>query len=149
MSWWDEGSDVLGDGPADAIKAGWRAVLARRRQAGAQRPTLDETLQSFCGAMRAQPGLGATVIDLLSGAERVRRFAGDAPVDDLRAGFAAALDAVMQDYQGHLKRTATAMELVKTLDFIIGGDPQLYCSDLQAEAWRQLRLRAAAGDMAG
>jgi hypothetical protein len=146
MSWWDEGNEVLGDGPVDAVKAAWRAVLARRAQAGQPRPTLEQTLDSFCGAMRALPGFGTAAIDVLSGRERVQRAGGALPVDDLRAGFATALAAVMQDYQQHQRRTATAMELVKTLDFIIGGDPQLYCSDLPANAWRQLRLRAASDE---
>ena len=30
MSWWDDGPDVLGDGPADLLRAAWRRILAQR-----------------------------------------------------------------------------------------------------------------------
>lgn len=144
MSWWDDGDDVLGDGPADAITAAWRTLLARRAQDGRPRPSTSEALESFGAALRrteVAPPFGTIV--LWRDRERVGEFAGSGGVDELTEAFAETMQKILQQYQQRFERPPRPSEIIKTLDFILRPSPETYLSDANRGEWKHMRLRAA------
>jgi hypothetical protein len=143
MSWWDDGDDILGDGPADAITAAWRTVLARREQDGQPPPATAEALESFAAALRRTqlaPPFGSMV--LWRDRDRVSEFSGSGGVDELTAAFAEAMQKIARDYQRRFERPPRPSEIIKTLDFVLRPSPETYLSDGRRDEWQHLRLRA-------
>jgi hypothetical protein len=143
MSWWDDGDDVLGDRPADKLKAAWRTVLARRAERDEGPPTTDVALASFAAALRAA-GLDPpfTRLVLWRGRERLRDFDGSGADPELERAFAAAFTPIAADYQRQVERGPRPSELIKTLDFILTPEPANYLADAAPDDWETLRLRA-------
>ena len=143
MSWWDDGDDVLGDSPADKLKAAWRTLLARRSERGLGPPTTDEALASFAAALRAAPlDPPFTRMVLWRGRERVRDFDGATGNPELAQVFIAAMGPIVEDYRRQAERPPRPSELVKTLDFILAPRPASYLADATQEDWELLLLGA-------
>lgn len=143
MSWWDDGDDVLGDAPADKLRAAWRTLLARRAERGIDPPTTDDALESFAAALRAaRVDPPFTRMVMWSGRDRLRDYDGSAGVAELTDAFAGALEPIAQDYQRQVNRLPRPSELVKTLDFVLSADPRSYLVDATAAQWKTLRLGA-------
>lgn len=143
MSWWDDSNDVLGDGPADTLKAAWRTLLGRREQDGRPLPTSAEALGSFAAALRAaalQPPFESLTI--WRDRDRVTNHDGTGGVNELTQAFAEAIRLMAQDYQERFERPPSPSELIKTLEFILNPHPQDYLSDATKTDWEHLRLRA-------
>lgn len=143
MSWWDDGDDILGDGPADKLKGVWRTVLARRREHGRGAPSTAEALDSFSTALRRADLDGTfSTLSMWRGAERVRDFTGTGELKELTELLVPAFAAIGQDYSNQAGRPPRASELVKTLVFILEPRPSTYLSDADETDWRTLWLRA-------
>ena len=142
MSWWDDGDDVLGDGPADALKATWRTLLARREQQGNARPSTADTLESFAAALRrASVSPSFERVILWRGGERGPEFTGTSGNPELATAFSEAIARIVKDYQETHGRAPRPSELVKTLEFILTPTPDTYLSDGSSEDWTRVRLR--------
>jgi hypothetical protein len=144
MSWWDDGPNVLGDGPADLLKAAWRRILARRAAAAERKPTLDETLRAFARALRAAPlDKGFRQLELHAVAQPPAFFDGNAPAPaDLVDAFEGALQAVAEDYQRSLQRPPSPNEAVRTLQFVVGANPSVYLTDpIDPTFWDDAMIR--------
>jgi hypothetical protein len=143
MSWWDDGDDVLGDGPADAITVAWQRILAGRGHKGQPLPTTTEALESYAAALgrtKVVPPFGSMV--LCRDSDRVAEFTGSGGVGDLTDAFAEAMLEMVQEYQEDLERSPRPSEIIKTLDFVIRPSPETYLSDTKREEWEYLRLEA-------
>lgn len=143
MSWWDDGDDVLGDGPADAIKSAWRTLLARRAQEGRPPPETAEALESFAAAIRrtdAAPPFSSLVV--WRDQARLNEFTGNGGNRELIDAFAEALKRISQDYQQRFERPPRPSELIKTLEFIVAPTPETYFADANKAEWEHMRLRA-------
>lgn len=144
MSWWDDGDDVLGDGPADALKGAWRTFLARRNQQKQPPPTQAEALEAFAAALHAtplEPSFHSMV--LWRDRERIAEHLGTGNADgELTRLFAEAMGKIVQDYQSRFSRPPRPSEIIKTLDFILRPSPEVYFSDVARDGWHHLRLRA-------
>jgi len=145
MSWWDDGPDVLGDGPADNLKAAWRRILAERGHAGTAKPALSDALRSYATALRSASLKPALIqLELRRDGQPTQTFTGaeDAP-QDLVAPFVEALQAIVQDYERTLERPPSPNEAAKTFEFIVSVEPSTYFSEpLGREFWHGLRIRA-------
>lgn len=143
MSWWDDGDDVLGDGPADRLVQAWRVILGARARAGHAKPALAEALEAFALALRSpslqSPSRG---IALLRGDAEIGRFEGASAAADLDDAFATAITHISQEYRQRFDRAPHPSELIKTLEFVIGYDTETYLSDASVWVMRDLRLRA-------
>jgi hypothetical protein len=145
MSWWDDCDEVLGDGPADTLKAAWRRVLASRRDAGTSNPNLREMLAAYAASLRGartDPPFERLVLKRAGDADIVATGTEAAPAD-LRSEFDRALVAIDKDYRDTLERPPTPMELAKTQEFIVGASPPTYLADSTGEReWRDWQLLA-------
>lgn len=143
MSWWDNGDDVLGDGPADKLTACWRTLLARRAAPGLGPPSTEEALESFAAALRAAP-LDPPFAKMVMwrDRDRVREFDGSRGLPELTEAFAAAMEPIARDYQRQTDRRPRPSEVVKTLNFLLRPEPETYLADATEEEWKTLRLRA-------
>lgn len=144
MSWWDDGEDRLGDGPADRLTEAWRTILGARERLKQPKPTLAEALEAFAAAMQSA-GLEQAPrgIALRKGKDVIRVFKGESPARDLSEPFAAAIARIKDEYQQRFNRGPRPSELAKTLEFVIGHDTPTYLSDASAWPMADLRLRAA------
>ncbi|QNH14599.1 hypothetical protein [Xanthomonas sp. SI] len=143
MSWWDDEDDILGDEPADRIKASLRTLLARRRDAGQPALSADELLEAFAAALQAarlRPAF--TGLALLVGDAPPREYRGSSQAGpaDARAAFAEAFPAIVEAYRKRFDRAPRPVEMVKTLDFLAGADPHTYFPDLVADTETPVRL---------
>ena len=143
MSWWDDGDDVLGDGPADRLTAAWRVVLGARARRKHAKPTLAEALEAFAFALRSadlkQVSRG---IVLRKGDDEVAIFKGTPDAPDLTKAFSDAFVRIAQEYQQRFDRAPRSSELVKTLEFVIGYETESFLSDASAWPMQDLRLHA-------
>jgi hypothetical protein len=149
MSWWDDGPDVLGDGPANQITAAWRRVLLPRDAAGLGSPTLHEALAAYAASLRAAAGLapfGRLVLQRSSGP--ALSYTGHEPAPpDLRATFDRAIQEITRDYRNAFDRVPSPMELVKMLAFVVRPVPAEFFSDAAQALSGEWSLRAEpAGD---
>ena len=143
MSWWDDGADVLGDGPADTLKAAWRTLLARREEQGLERPPTAEALESFAAALRGAPVEPAFQrLVLRRGRVRGSEFAGTNGTPDLTESFTQAISKMASEYREAHRRPPRPSEMAKTLEFILTPSPDTYLSDGRSEDWARLQLRA-------
>jgi hypothetical protein len=145
MSWWDDGSNVLGDGPADELKAAWRRILSERGNTGIPKPTLSEALYAYASALRSTPLQSPLKqLELHCDGQPTQIFTGldDAP-KDLIILFAEALKVIVQDYELSLQRPPSPNETAKTFEFIVSADPDIYISEpLSPATWRNFCLKA-------
>ncbi len=142
MSWWDDGDDILGDRPADKLTAVWRTLLARRAEQGRGAPSTDEALQSFAAALRRTELDGPfSALSLWRGADKERDFTGEGATKEFVDLLVPALAAIGQNYRRQANRPPRAVELAKTLEFIIAPRPDVYLSDADKFNWQTLRLR--------
>jgi hypothetical protein len=143
MSWWDDGDDILGDAPADKLKAVWRTLLARRAEQGRDAPSTDETLESFAAALRRAELDGSfSALSLWRGSHKERDYAGAGGTKELIDLLVPALAAIGQDYRRQADRPPRAVEMAKTLEFIVEPRLDAYLSDASELDWQTLRLRA-------
>jgi hypothetical protein len=144
MSWWDDDNDVLGDGPADRLSEAWRAILGARARTHLAKPTLVETLDAFASALRSvsleSPSHG---IALQKGQEELRVFHGATEGSDLTKSFGEAIARIAEEYRQRFDRSPRPSELIKTLEFVIGYQTDIYLSDANVWPMRELRLLAA------
>lgn len=152
MSWWDDGPDVLGDGPADLLRAAWRRILAQRGERALPKPSLDEALRAYASAMRSAPLRPALrQLELRRKGSTPQVFIGDGfAAADLVAPMTQALQAMGKGYLQALERPLTPNEAAKTFEFVVSADPGAYLSEPIDDAfWGAVLLRALpAGDLA-
>jgi hypothetical protein len=145
MSWWDSGAEVLGDGPADQIKAAWRRVLGGREARGQGLPSLAELLSAYAASLAGadlDPPCQRLVLHR-EGSEALVYAGRDGGPEDLRDAFAGVLPAIVEDYRVTLGRAPTPNELAKTLQFVVSPSPEGYLADgAGALCWKTSRLRA-------
>lgn len=143
MSWWDDGDDVLGDGPADMLKEAWRGVLTSRAERNQPQPGFEEALNAYASALQAtdlRPSFSRIVA--WKGAEPMKEFDGRAADAELASAFRPALDLIGQKYLQRFDRPPTPSELVKTLEFILMYRPEDYLRDASTIDWSDVRLRS-------
>lgn len=144
MSWWDDGGDILGDGPADRLTEAWRVILGARKRARQAKPTMAQTLEAFASAMRSSALEPASCgIAVRKGDQEVGVYHGTSAAADLSEPFAAAIAKISQEYQQRFDRTPRPSELVKTMEFVLGYDTKMYLSDANAWPMKHVHLRAA------
>jgi len=144
MSWWDDGGDMLGDGPADRLTEAWRVILGARKRARHAKPTMAETLEAFASAMRSSTLESASRgIALHKGKQEVGIFEGASAAADLSEPFAAAIERISQEYQQRFNRPPRPSELVKAMEFVLGYETKTYLSDASAWPMKDVHLRAA------
>ncbi|MFO0758906.1 MAG: hypothetical protein U0359_20605 [Byssovorax sp.] len=145
MSWWDDGTEILGDGPANQITAAWRRVFLPRGASGLPNPTVREALAAWAASLRSAPVAPAFARLLLQrdGApELVFTGLDDAPAD-LRASFDQAMIDITAEYRQAFARPPTPMELTKTLSFVVRPNAADFFLDAAEILGRgSLRLRA-------
>jgi hypothetical protein len=144
MSWWNDGDDMVGDGPADRLTEAWRVILGARRRARRRKPTLAQTLEAFAAAMRSaeleRPSRGIAV---RKGSQEAGVFEGASAEADLSEPFSAAIARISQEYQQRFKRPPRPSELVKAMAFVLGYETGTYLSDASAWPMAEVQLRAA------
>jgi hypothetical protein len=144
MSWWSNGDDMLGDGPADRLREAWRVILGARKRARQRKPSMAQTLEAFAAAMRSSalesPARGITV---RKGTQEAGVFEGASAEADLSEPFAAAIAKISQEYQQRFNRPPRPSELVKAMEFILGYETKTYLSDASAWPMKDVHLRAA------
>jgi hypothetical protein len=144
MSWWDDGGDMLGDGPADRLTEAWRAILGARKRGRRAKPTMAETLEAFASAMRSAALEPASRgIALHKGDRQVAVFQGASAQPELSAPFAAAIERIEQEYRQRFNRPPRPSELLKAMEFVLGYETQTYLSDASAWPMKDVHLRAA------
>lgn len=141
MSWWDSGDDVIGDGPADALTGALVSVARDRERRGQSKPTLEELLAAFAGALRKIDG-GARY-DFARLAARPESAAaitatGERPADDLLAALSDAFDRIIVEYQRRFNRPPRLNELLLTLSFVLGDEPGDYLSNAERMKYLQI-----------
>ena len=143
MSWWDDGREVLGDRPVDALKAAWRRALAARAERSLPLPTLAEALGAYAAAIRGADFVpGPVHLSLQRKGQPPLTFDGVADGDGgLREAFARGVGAMADAYREALDRPPTPLELAKTMEFIVGPAPATYLRDGGDSAdWMSWRL---------
>lgn len=120
MSWWDTSRGrVLGDGPADVFRAALRDFAERRK------PTLPELLAAL-GEALGRPGLAA------SRENGPAVLAAEGPADpDLVVALRQAFEKIGEEYRTYLDREPALEEILETVDFILGYQPERFLSDVE------------------
>lgn len=146
MSWWDtgEGTDVIGDQPADVLGHVLRRIAEERAQQSRQKPTLSELLRAL-GTVASEArgkqledvpeslreivahlGSGVTVSSGPLGDDRDNR--------DLAAEIRAGLDAVADIYRSRWERNPRLSEWLECFTFVLGYRPEQYLQDGSSRA---------------
>jgi hypothetical protein len=120
MSWWDTPRGlVLGDGPADIAQSALQDFAVHRR------PTLPELLAAM-GEALGRPGLLARQEE----GPDVPAAAGAAD-QDLVSALKQAFDEIGKEYRTYLKREPVLAEILETVQFILGYQPERYLSGVE------------------
>lgn len=124
MGWWtDRAGRMLGDGPADVCEAG----LARLGTAG--KPQLADVLAGIGGLLRAHRDRYATAADgdwrLIATHDHLDIAEGRALDGASGNVLAETLDDIAEQYQlSELARLPTTDEVIATLGFVLGHEPE-------------------------
>lgn len=132
MSWWDIGDDVIGDAPAD-IMGQALGEIARAKQTQAK-PTLPEILDGFAAALRRMDaGQRYSFQKVVARQESGRAVAatGESADDQLVSTFGQAFANIETEYQQRFERKPRLSELLQTLLFVIGHEPERFLSDAE------------------
>ena len=143
MSWWNDGDDMVGDGPADRLTEAWRVILGARKRARRRKPTMAQALDAFASAMRSAALESASRgIAVRKGEQEADVLDGSSAAADLTEPFAAAIERISQEYRQRFDRPPRPSELVKALEFVLGYDTKMYVSDAKNWPMNDVQLRA-------
>ena len=132
MSWWDIGDDVIGDAPADIMRHAL-GEIARAKQTQAK-PTLQELLNGFAAALRKiEAGQRDSFQKVVARQESGPAVAatGESADDQLVSTFEQAFKDIEKEYQQRFERKPRLSELLQTLLFVIGHEPERFLFDAE------------------
>lgn len=129
MSWWDTPrGTVLGDGPADIVQK------TLQESAGRRKPPLPELLSSIAAALKLSGKLAARS----KGVPDVRE---SGPADgELTKAFRNAFEKIAEEYRAALRREPTTEELLETIQFILGWQPERYLEGAEGMDIYEIRV---------
>jgi hypothetical protein len=139
MSWWDTGyaDDVIGDEPADLVRAALREYAALADQSARRRPTVGVLLAAMAMALGSRPAellssptdrtVDALVATTDSGVLRPaeRGTVDPALVERLRAAY-REIAAV---YEDRWERKPRLSELLESAAFVLGHAPERFLAE--------------------
>lgn len=131
MSWWDIGDDVIGDTPADIMARALGEISHAREQRSRANPTLGEVLAGLAAALReAGDGRRYSFRQLVATQRSGLSVAasGDGAEGQLVSTLRRAVEEIEDEYQQRFGRMPRVSELLYTLLFVVGHDPEQFLS---------------------
>jgi hypothetical protein len=141
MSWWDIGDDVIGDAPADIMTHALSEYVCVREKQSQAKPTLQEMLDSFAAALRKiEGGKRYEFRKLVARQESAptTATAGKSTNHELVSVLGQAFEKIDAEYQQRFGREPRLSELLQTLSFILGYEPERFLSNAEGMKIREI-----------